>query len=190
MNPTSPLPRATRVLIPILLVAAAFSARAAAPVRAPRFDDVIAESGTTSPYMLHADLWLGIDQRAKLDTLVFVLDNGARTCKVLNRDSTWAVDYTWIYTHTVLPERWYDPREMIRVGDSLRVADDAVPEFTLGTLRVGVRAGSLAQATSEAYRLWPTEIPPALRGRLNLKIERAKKARMGIKDTEPTFDKH
>lgn len=190
MSPLNPMPRAARVLLPVVVFVATFAARPAAPVRPPRFDDVIAEPGSTSPYMLHADLWLGIDQRAKLDTLVFVLDNGARTCKVLNRDSTWAVDYTWIYTHTVLPERWYDPREMIRVGDSLNVANDAEPEFTLGTLRIGVRAGSLAQATSEAYRLWPPEIPPALRGRLKLKLERAKKARMGLKDTEPTFGQH
>ena len=179
-----------RLLVLALLIAAACSIAAKTPIRPPRFDDVIAEPGTTSPYLLHADLWLGIDQRAKLDTLVFVLENGARTCKVLNRDSTWAVDYTWIYPHTVLPSRWYDPRDLIRTGDSLHVADDAVPEFTLGTLRIGVRAKTLAQATSEAYRLWPTEIPPALRGRLALKLERAKRARMGLKDTEPEFDKH
>ena len=53
-----------------------------------------------------------------------------------------------------------------------------------------MRAKTLAQASSEAYRLWPPEIPPALLGRLKLKIERAKKARMGLKDTEPEFEKH
>src|SRR5262249_44425769 len=79
------------------------------PARAPppRLEDFIAEPGSTAPFMLHADLWQGIDQRARLDTLVFVLQNGARTCQVLDRDSTWAVDYTWVYPHTLLPPRWY-----------------------------------------------------------------------------------
>jgi hypothetical protein len=143
-------------------------------------------SGTSTPFMLHADLWLGIDQRATLDTIVFVLDNGARCCKVLNRDSTWAVDYTWVYPHSLFPPRWYDARSLIRTGDSLRLADDADLKLTFGTLRVGVRAGSLKQATAEAYRLWPSEIPPALRGRLKLKLERAQKALAGKSDPEPT----
>ncbi len=29
-----------------------------------------------------------------------------------------------------------------------------------GTSRAGIHAGSLKQAASEAWRLWPTEIPP------------------------------
>lgn len=187
---TNRFPRATRVLLPMLLLTAAFSAHAATPSRPPRFEDVVAEPGTTVPYMLHADMWLGIDQRVKLDTLVFVLDNGARACQVMNRDSTWAVDYTWVYPHTAFPERWYDPRDLIRTGDSLHVAEDADVAFTFGTLRVGVRAKTLAQATAEAYRLWPPEIPPAFRGRLKLKLERAKKTLAGHKDTEPESEKH
>jgi len=150
----------------------------------PRLEDFIAESGSTTPFMLHADYWLGIDQRVKLDTLVFVLDNGARCCEVLNRDSTWAVDYTWVYPHSLLPPRWYDARSLIHTGDSLRLADDADLQLTFGTLRVGVHAGSLKQATTEAYRLWPTEMPPALRGRLKLKLERAQKALAGKPSAE------
>lgn len=156
------------------------------PARQPALEDFIAEPGSTAPFMLHADLWLGIDQRAKLDTIVFVLDNGARCCQVLNRDSTWAVDYTWVYPHTLLPPRWYDARSLIHTGDSLRLADDADLKLTFGTLRMAVRARTLKQATAEAYRLWPTEMPPALRGRLRLKLERAHKALEGKTDTEPT----
>ena len=154
----------------------------------PRLEDFIAPPGSTQklqPFMLHADLWLGIDQRVKLDSIVFVLDNGARCAQVLNKDSTWAVDYTWVYPHTLLPPRWYDARSLIKTGDSLKLADDADLQLTFGTLRVGVHAGSLKQATSEAYRLWPTEMPQALRGRLKLKVDRAKKALAGKTDTEP-----
>jgi hypothetical protein len=160
------------------------------PARQPRLEDFIAPPGSTlrlQPFMLHADLWLGIDQRAKLDTIVFVLDNGARACQVLSRDSTWAVDYTWVYPHNLLPPRWYDARSLIHTGDSLKLADDADIQLTFGTLRVGVRAASLKAAEAEAYRLWPTELPPALRGRLKLKLERARKALAGERDTEPVF---
>ena len=159
-----------------------------AAVPQPRLEDFIAPPGSSQkfqPFMLHADLWLGLDQRAKLDTIVFVLDNGARCAQVLNKDSTWAVDYTWVYPHTLLPPRWYDARSLIKTGDSLKLADDADLQLTFGTLRMGVHAGSLKQATSEAYRLWPTEMPPALRGRLKLKVDRAKKALAGKTDTEP-----
>jgi hypothetical protein len=159
---------------------------ATTPAHTPRLEDFIAEPGSTAPFMLHADLWLGIDQRAKLDSIVFVLDNGARCCQVLNRDSTWAVDYTWVYPHSLFPPRWYDARSLIHTGDSLKLADDADMKLTFGTLRVGVHAGSLKQATAEAYRLWPTEMPPPLRGRLKLKLERAQKALAGKTDTEPT----
>ena len=157
----------------------------AAPARQPRLEDFIAEPGSTAPFMLHADLWQGIDQRAKLDTIVFVLDNGARTCKVLDRDSTWAVDYTWVYPHTLLPPRWYDARSLIRTGDSLHLADDADLKLTFGTLRTAVHAGSLKQATGEAYSHWPTAMSPALQGRLRLKLDRAQKALEGRTDTEP-----
>ena len=103
----------------------------------------------------------------------------------MSLDSTWAVDYTWVYPHTLFPRRWYDARELLRAGDSLTLADDADIKLTFGTLRVGVRARTLAQASAEAYRLWPTEIPPAMRGRLKLKVERAEKALAGKPDTEP-----
>ena len=180
-----------RMLLPLVLLIVC-AAGPAAPGHAqrsgqpaPRLEDFIAEAGSTAPFMLHADLWLGIDQRAKLDTIVFVLENGARCCKVLDRDSTWAVDYTWVYPHTLLPPRWYDARSLIHTGDSLRLADDADLKLTFGTLRVGVRARTLAQATTEAYRLWPPEMPPALRGRLKLKLDRAQKALAEKRDSAP-----
>lgn len=183
------LPRSIRVLVPVLCFAMVCAASAAtSPVKQPRLEDFIAEPGTTTsfkPFMLHADMWLGLDRREKLDSIVFVLDNGARVCQVLKRDSLWAVDYTWVYPHSVLPPRWYDARALIRAGDSLAVPDTADIKLTFGTLRVGVRAGTPAQAEAEAYRLWPTEMPPGLRGRLNVKLERAKKALLGLKDTEP-----
>jgi len=154
----------------------------------PRLEDFIAEPGSTQhfqPFMLHADLWVGLDQRSKLDTIVFTLENGARCAQVLNRDSTWAVDYTWVYPHSLLPPRWYDARSLIHAGDSLKLPDDADLKFTFGTMRLGVHAGSLKQATAEAYRRWPTEMPKPLRGRLALKLERAKRALAGKADTEP-----
>jgi len=167
---------------------AALAAFAGTPVRQPRLEDFIAPPGSQQPiqpFMLHADLWRGIDQRARLDSTVYVLENGARCCRVLNRDSTWAVDYTWVYPHTLMPRRWYDARSLIRTGDSLKLADDADLKLTFGTLRIGVRANSLAQATREAYRQWPTEMPPELSGRLQLKLQRAENALAGKKDTEP-----
>ena len=158
------------------------------PVPQPRLVDFIAPPGSTQkfqPFMLHADLWVGIDQRAKLDPIVFVLDNGARCAQVRNHDSTWVVDYTWVYPHTVFPPRWYDAKSLVKTGDSLKLADDADIRLTFGTMRMAVHAGSLKQATSEAYRLWPAEMPPELRGRLKLKLDRAKKALAGKTDTEP-----
>jgi len=191
-----------RAFVPFLLLAVACAALRAAAAAAPpstappastaplqpRLEDFIAPPGSSQklqPFMLHADLWLGLDQRVKLDSIVFVLENGARCAQVLSRDSTWAVDYTWVYPHTLFPPRWYDARSLIKTGDSLRLPDDADLKLTFGTLRVGVHAGSLKQATLEAYRLWPTEIPPALRGRLKLKLDRAQKALAGKTDTEP-----
>ena len=185
-----PAARSFRAVAPVLLLLlAAGAGPAPTPVKQPSLEDFIAEPGTTTPFkpfMLHADLWLGLDRRDKLDSLVFVLDNGARACKVLNRDSLWAVDYTWVYPHTLLPPRWYDARSLIKTGDSLHLADDADLKLTFGTLRVGIRAKTAAQAEAEAYRLWPTEVPPALAGRLKVKLERAKKALAGKTDTEPT----
>ena len=167
---------------------AALPVKPSAPAKQPRLEDFIAPPGSTQkfqPFMLHADLWLNLDQRVKLDSIVFVLENGARCAKVLSKDSTWAVDYTWVYPHTLFPPRWYDARGLIQTGDSLKLPDDADVQLTFGTLRTGVHAGSLAQATAEAYRQWPVEMPVALRGRLKLKLDRAKKALAGKTDTEP-----
>jgi hypothetical protein len=186
--------RLSALLASALWLAAAAIAAPAVPKappapRQPRLEDFIAPPGSTmkfEPFMLHADLWVGIDQRAKLDSIVFVLDNGARACQVLDRDSTWAVDYTWVYVHDRLPPRWYDAKGLIATGDSLKLPEDADLTFTFGTMRVAVRAANLKSAEAEAYRRWPTEMPPALRGRLKLKLERAKKALAGERDTEPT----
>ena len=175
---------------PLLLAAAAPAPAPNTPVPQPRLEDFIAEPGSKQkfqPFMLHADYWVGMDHRAKLDTIVFALENGARTCKVMNKDSTWAVDYSWVYPHDHFPPRWYDAKHLIRTADSLKLADDAQLNFTFGTMRVAVRAKTLGQATSEAYRLWPKEMPTALQGRLKLKLERAKKALAGETNTEPTF---
>jgi hypothetical protein len=197
-----PFARAARVPAVLALLAASFALAAAAssapptptptpaPVHQPRLEDFITAPGSSQklqPFMLQADLWLGLDQRAKLDTIVFALENGARTCQVMKMDSTWAVDYTWVYPHDRFPPRWYDARDLIRTGDSLKLDDAADIRLTFGTLRVGVRAKTLKQATAEAYRLWPHEIPPAMQGRLKLKLERAKKAMAGQKETEPEF---
>ncbi len=188
--PTSSLPRSIRVFAPLMLLAASVAAGIAGEsVKQPRLEDFIAEPGTTTsfkPFMLHADLLLGLDRRDKLDSLVFVLDNGARACKVLNRDSLWAIDYTWVYPHSQLPPRWYDARSLIHTGDSLALPDTADIKLTFGTMRIGVHAKTAARAEAEAYRLWPHEVPPALAGRLKVKLERAKKALAGLKDTEPT----
>lgn len=166
-------------LLALALAAAPPADPAGQKVKQPRLEDWIAEPGSTQkfqPFMLHADQWFGIDQRAKLDTIVFVLENGGRLCQVLDRDSTWAADYTWVYAHNLLPPRWYDARSLFHVGDSLKLADDADLKLTFGTMRLAVKAGSLKEATAEAYRRWPTEMPKSLRGRLALKLDRAKKA--------------
>lgn len=191
-------PSPTRALATLALAAASLVLAAAAPPPVqppapgtqPSLVDFIAEPGTSQslkPFMLHADLWVGMDQRAKLDSIVFALENGARTCQVMNRDSTWAVDYTWVYPHDQFPPRWYDARGLIRTGDSLKLDDAAAIRFTFGTLRTAVKATSLKQATSEAYRLWPQTMPKALQGRLKLKLERAKNTLAGKPNTEPTF---
>ena len=191
--------RAARVPAAAALLAAMFALAALAsstptaspaPVPQPQLQDFIAEPGSSQkfqPFMLHADLWVGLDQRAKLDTIVFALENGARTCQVLTKDSTWAVDYTWVYPHDRFPPRWYDARDLIKTGDSLKLDDAADIRLTFGTMRVGVRAKTLKQATAEAYRLWPRTMPPELAGRLKLKLDRAKKTLSGEKDTEPEF---
>jgi hypothetical protein len=178
-----------RVLATLALVlVAGVGGAAPKPDESPRLVDLIEAPGTRvafKPFMLHADLWVGLDQRARLDSIVFVLENGARCCQVMNADSTWAVDYTWIYPHNLLPSRWYDPQELFRVGDSLGLREDAELKLTFGTCRMGVHAGSLAQAHEQAIEHWPVTMPEALRGRLRLKVERAGKALRGDKDTEP-----
>ena len=189
-------PRARLLVAPALvaatlvLAAAAPSAQKPAVVPQPRLVDFIAEPGSSQkmqPFMLHADYWVGMDQRVKLDSIVFALENGARTCKVMDKDSTWAVDYTWVYPHDRFPPRWYDARDLIRTGDSLKLEDAADIRFTFGTMRVAVRAKTLAQASSEAYRQWPPKMPQPLAGRLKLKLDRAKKTLAGETNTEPTF---
>lgn len=176
-------PRVRRPLITaacgLALLALLGAAKPAERVKPPRLEDWIAEPGSTQkfqPFMLHADQWFGLDQRSTLDSIVFVLENGGRLCQVLDKDSTWAADYTWVYPHNLLPPRWYDARSLFHVGDSLKLADDADLKLTFGTMRLGVKAGSLKEATAEAYRLWPAEMPVSLRGRLKLKLERAQKA--------------
>lgn len=171
-----------------LAILAILTSGAARHDETPRLVDFIEPPGTPGrlkSFMLHADLWLGIDARAKLDSIVFALENGARCCQVLNADSLWAVDYTWIYPHNLMPPRWYDAQELFRVGDSLRLGDAAEIQFTFGTCRIGVRAGNYAQAHIEALRHWPVIMPEPLKGRLKLKLERAKKAISGKADTEP-----
>ena len=190
MSLNRPAARRLRVALPLALIALALlvaaKPSAPAPAKQPRLEDWIAEPGTQQkiqPFMLHADYWMGMDQRAKLDSIVFALDNGARCCQVMNRDSMWAVDYTWVYPHNLLPPRWYDAKSLFHVGDSLALPDDADLKLTFGTMRMAVRANSLKQATAEAYRLWPDEMPVPLRGRLKLKLDRARKAL----ESDPTF---
>jgi hypothetical protein len=141
--------------------------------------DFIAPPGTRQifkPSMLHADLATGYDRRAPLDSVVYALDNGARCCRVVGFDSLWVVDYTWVYAHQGLPKRWYDAEDLLRVGDSLGMGDSSPIVLTFGTYRIGVRAGSFEQVRSEAKRLRPRVMPPALSGRLRLKLERAQQA--------------
>jgi hypothetical protein len=144
--------------------------------------DFIAPPGTRriyKPSMLHADLVVGYDRRARLDSVVYALDNGSRCCRVLGFDSLWVVDYTWVYAHQGLPRRWYDAEDLLRVGDSLGIGDSSPIVLTFGTYRTGVHAGSLEQVRSEAKRLRPPTMPPALAGRLRLKLERAEGALHG-----------
>ena len=169
-------------LAAVLLGAASPKPPAPEPQPQPHLTDFIAPPGTQSafqPFMLHADLWMGIDKRARLDTLVYALENGARTCRVTNADSLWAVDYTWIYPHSVFPPRWYDARELLQAGDSISVPEDAVIQFTFGTCRIGVRAHDYESARAEALKQWPPVMPSRLAGRLRLKLERAQRVLRG-----------
>ena len=170
---------AARVTLALACLAAVALGTAGTVLPDPRLEDFIAPPGTRQtlkPFMLHADLVTGYDRRAPLDTVVHVLENGSRCCRVLGLDSTWVVDYTWVYPHKGMPSRWYDAKDLLRVGDSLGLGEDSEIVLTFGTYRVGIRAGSLEQARSEAKRMRPKAMPPALAGRLRLKLERAQEA--------------
>jgi hypothetical protein len=170
---------ASGLVLLTLLAGLGFGARPIWSAPEPRLEDFIAPPGakqTLKPFMLHADWWNGLDRRVHLDSTVYALENGARCCRVLGSDSLWAVDYTWIYPHDLFPPRWYDARDLIRVGDSLAIPEAAAIRFTFGTYRIGVHAKSFEQAHAEALRLWPATMPPPLAGRLKLKLERARNA--------------
>ena len=175
-----PSPRAARLLLPLALLAVTLlGVRAGSDPADHNLEDFIAPPGTRQshgPSMLHADLVTGYDRRARLDSVVYALENGARCCRVLGLDSVWVVDYTWVYPHQGMPKRWYDATDLLRVGDSLGLGDSTHILLTFGTYRIGVHAGSFEQARSEARRLRPSVMPPALVGRLRLKLERAEEA--------------
>jgi hypothetical protein len=163
----------------VCLVGLLWGTRAVSDSENHNLQDFIAPPGTRQiykPSMLHADLITGYDRRAPLDSVVYQLDNGARCCRVLGRDSLWVVDYTWVYAHQGLPKRWYDAEDLLRVGDSLGIADSVKIVLTFGTYRIGIHAGGLEQVRSEARRLRPRVMPPALAGRLRQKLERAEEA--------------
>jgi hypothetical protein len=172
--------RAARALALLVCLAAVLPGIVArSDPAAPGLQDFIAPPGTRQvarPALLHADLTTGYDRRAPLDTVVYALENGARCCRVPTLDSVWVVDYTWIYPHRGMPPRWYDAEDLLRVGDSLGLNDSSSVVFTFGTYRLGVHAGSFEQASAEAKRLRPAVMPPALAGRLRLKLERAREA--------------
>jgi hypothetical protein len=178
--------RAVRWLAPFVCVASlALGASAGRGPDDHNLEDFIAPPGTHRNYppsMLHADLVTGYDRRAPLDSVVYALENGSRCCRVPSLDSVWVVDYTWVYAHRGMPKRWYDAEDLLRVGDSLGLGDTANVVLTFGTYRIGVHAGSFEQARAEAKRLRPRTMPPALVGRLRLKLERAEKA---LGHTEP-----
>ena len=179
-NTSAHRPGTVAILAVLASLAAAWCGAQTGPVSdGHNLQDFIAPPGTRQiykPSMLHADLVTGYDRRAPLDSVVYTLDNGARCCRVMGLDSTWVVDYTWVYAHQGLPKRWYDAEDLLRVGDSLGIGDSSPIVLTFGTYRIGVHAGSLEQVRSEAKRLRPPVMPPALAGRLRLKLERAEQA--------------
>jgi hypothetical protein len=172
--------RGARVLMMLACLAAVVvGTRAGSEPPERNLEDFIAPPGTRQVYkpsMLHADLTTGYDRRAPLDTVVYALENGARCCRVLGLDSVWVVDYTWVYPHHGMPQRWYDAEDLLRVGDSLGLGDSSNVVFTFGTYRLGVHAGSFEQTRAEAKRLRPQVMPRALAGRLRLKLDRAREA--------------
>lgn len=183
-------PARRKPLRPLLLVAgflAVMSAtRASSDAGEERgLADLLTAPGTRQvlkPSMMRADVWLGLDRRVRLDSVVYALRNGARTCRVLGNDSLWAVDYTWVYTHTGLPSRWYDAEDLIRVGDSLALSETTKVVVTFGTCRIGVRARNFNQAQLEAERQRPAVMPARLAGRMNWKLKRARNALAGKPD--------
>src|SRR5947207_2015359 len=90
-NPTSSLRSLALLLVTLACLGSrALGASASAPTASkpaapaaptmnpqPRLEDFIAAPGSSQkfqPFMLHADYWVGLDQRVKLDSIVFVLD--------------------------------------------------------------------------------------------------------------------
>jgi len=189
MPEPSPAHRPLRLLLPIgaaLAMVVTACASSGQPERG--LADLMAPPGTrqvVKPELMRADLWMGLDRRVPLDSVVYALENGARCCRVLGTDSLWAVDYSWVYPHTGLPPRWYDAQDLLRVGDSLALSETTKVVVTFGTCRIGVRAGSLEQASSEAERLRPPVMPRQLAGRLKLKLERAMNALTGKSNVVP-----
>lgn len=178
-----------RRLVPVAgLFVAMIAANAASDEPERGIADLMVRPGTRQimkPSLMRADLWLGLDRRVRLDSVVYALPNGARTCRVLGVHSLWAVDYSWVYPHTGLPSRWYDAADLFRVGDSLALSETTKVVVTFGTCRIGVRARNYNQARREAERLRPPVMPARLAGRLKLKLERAHNVLIGKPDEVP-----
>ncbi len=185
MTRNAPPGRLRRRLALLPLAALIFGCIGAAPAADPAargLERLLAAPGSRfrdDAAALKPDYFLDFDRRLPLDTVVHVLEHGARCRRVLVGDSLWAVDYTWVYPHRGLPGRWYDVDDLIRVGDSLGLGDDADVVVTFGTLRTGVRAGSLERARLAAGRARPRTLPEPFLGRLKLKLERARKSLSG-----------
>lgn len=175
--------RPFRVLLPALgLVAVALACRGASAEPERGIADLLVEPGTRrviQPALMHADFWWNLDRRVQLDSVVYALDNGARCCRVLGRDSLWAVDYSWVYPHSGLPSRWYDAEDLFRVGDSLALSETTKVVITFGTCRTAVKAHDFASARREAERLRPRTMPPGMSGRLKFKLDQARQALAG-----------
>ncbi|MEO5989820.1 MAG: hypothetical protein ABIU54_14780 [Candidatus Eisenbacteria bacterium] len=181
--------RPLRLLLPFAgMLLAMLAANASSGEDDRGLDDLLARPGTRKvvrPSLMRADLWMGLDRRMQLDSVVYALANGARTCRVLGVDSLWAVDYTWVYPHTGLPSRWYNADELFHVGDSLALSEATKVVVTFGTCRIGVRAHNFQEARREAERLRPPVMPARLVGRLKLKLERAHNVLIGKPDHVP-----
>ncbi len=189
MSQPSATTRPVQRLLPVAAALAMLTAACASSVQAERgIGDLMTPAGTRQvirPELDRPDLWMGLDRRMPLDSVVYSLENGARTRRVLSVDSLWAVDYAWVYPHSGLPSRWYDAGSLFRVGDSLALSETTKVVVTFGTCRIGVHAGSYEQARSEAERLRPPVMPRALEGRLKLKLEKARNVLLGKPDVIP-----